>query len=80
MKAQTTIRVDKDSYHQAKEILKLLGLSYSQAVNMFNHMVVCNQGLPFESKIPNDETLQAMREAHSLEGDFVTVDDFKQEL
>jgi len=63
MKTQTTIRVDQDNYTQAKVILKYLGLSYSQAVNMFNSMIVFNKGLPFEIKIPNDETLQAMEEA-----------------
>ncbi len=78
MKTQTTIRVDQNNYTQAKVILKYLGLSYSQAVNMFNSMIVCNKGLPFEIKIPNDETLQAMEEARKLDGDFVTLDEFKK--
>ncbi|MBW1939117.1 MAG: type II toxin-antitoxin system RelB/DinJ family antitoxin, partial [Deltaproteobacteria bacterium] len=38
----------------------------------FNSMIVFNKGLPFEIKIPNDETLQAMEEAKKLDGDFVT--------
>jgi DNA-damage-inducible protein J len=75
MKTQTTIRVDQDSYIQAKTILKYLGLSYSQAINMFNSIVVCNKGLPFEIKIPNDETLRAMEEAQELNGDFVNLND-----
>lgn len=75
MKTQTTIRVDQNNYKQAKEILKYLGLSYSQAINVFNNMVVRHQGLPFDVKIPNDETLKAMSEAQHLEGDFVTIDD-----
>ena len=76
MKTQTTIRVDQENYLQAKEILKYLGLSYSQAINVFNNMVVCQKGLPFEIKIPNDETLAAMSEAEQLNGDFVSIDDF----
>ena len=78
MKTQTTIRVDQNNYTQAKAILKHLGLSYSQAINMFNSMIVFTRGLPFEIKIPNDETLQAMEEAKRLDGDFVTIDDFKK--
>ncbi len=78
MKTQTTIRVDQNNYTQAKAILKYLGLSYSQAINMFNSMIVFTRGLPFEIKIPNDETLQAMEEAKRLDGDFVTIDDFKK--
>jgi DNA-damage-inducible protein J len=76
MKTQTTIRVDQEYYLQAKEILKYLGLSYSQAINVFNNMIVCHKGLPFEIKIPTDETLAAMSEAEQLSGDFVSIDDF----
>ena len=71
MKTQTTIRVDQKNYLQAKEILKYLGLTYSQAINVFNNMIVFNKGLPFDIKIPNDETLAAMSEAEQLNGDFV---------
>ena len=78
MKTQTTIRVDQNNYTQAKAILKYLGLSYSQAINIFNSMIVFTRGLPFEIKIPNEETLQAMEEAKRLDGDFVTIDDFKK--
>jgi len=53
MKTQTTIRVDQKNYKQAKEILKYLGLSYSQAINVFNNMIICHKGLPFEIKIPD---------------------------
>ena len=76
MKTQTTIKKKKKNYLQAKEILKYLGLSYSQAINVFNNMIVCHKGLPFEIKIPNDETLAAMSEAEQLNGDFVSIDDF----
>jgi DNA-damage-inducible protein J len=76
MKTQTTIRVDQNNYKQAKEILKCLGLSYSQAINVFNNMIICHRGLPFEVKIPSDETLAAMSEAVNLEGDFVSIEDF----
>ena len=76
MKTQTTIRVDQQNYLQAKEVLKYLGLSYSQAINVFNNMIVCHKGLPFEIKIPNDETLAAMLEAEQLNGEFVSIGDF----
>ncbi len=91
MKTQTTIRVDQENYLQAKEILKYLGLTYSQilkylgltysqAINVFNNMIVCHKGLPFEIKIPNDETLAAMSEAEQLNGDFVSINDFVKPL
>ena len=40
MKTQTTIRVDESSYIQAKEILNNLGLNYSQAISVFNKMII----------------------------------------
>ena len=50
MKTQTTIRVEETSYQQAKEILSQMGLNYSQAISVFNNMIVLNKGLPFELK------------------------------
>lgn len=76
MKTQTTVRIDQKNYMQAKEILEYLGLTYSQAVNIFNNMIICHKGLPFDVKIPNDETLAAMAEAKELKGDFVSINDF----
>ncbi len=79
-KTQTTIRLEEHDYKEAKDILKYIGMSYSQAVNMFNRMVVLERGLPFEAKIPNDETLKAMKEA--MEGinlEEITLEDLKAE-
>jgi len=78
-KTQTTIRLEESDYKEAKDILKYIGMSYSQAVNMFNRMVVLERGLPFEAKIPNEETLQAMKEAMELDGEYITLDDLKRE-
>ena len=78
MKTQTTVRVDREKYAQAKEILKYLGLSYSQAINIFNSMIVSTRGIPFEVKLPNDVTLRAMKEAKELNGEFVPLDEFRE--
>ena len=68
MKTQTTIRVEETSYRQAKEILKKMGLNYSQAISVFNNMIVLNKGLPFELKIPNEATQKALHELESKKG------------
>ena len=78
-KTQTTIRLDDSDYKEAKDILKYIGMSYAQAVNMFNRMIVLNRGLPFEAKIPNEKTLTAMKEAMDLDGEYITLDDLKRE-
>ncbi len=79
-KTQTTIRLEEHDYKEAKDILKYIGMSYAQAVNMFNRMIVLERGLPFEAKIPNKETLKAMKEA--MEGinlEEITLEDLKAE-
>ena len=81
MTTQTTIRVDEVNYQLAKEILSKLGLNYSQAISVFNHMIVMNNGLPFDVKIPNKETQKALNELHHKEGkSFKNVDDLFADL
>jgi DNA-damage-inducible protein J len=77
-KMQTTIRLEEEDYKQAREILEFVGMSYAQAINMFNRMVVLNHGLPFEAKIPNKKTIAAMKEAKELKGEFITLADLER--
>lgn len=75
MKTQTTIRVDESSYNKAKEILNDLGLNYSQAISVFNKMIILNNGLPFEVKIQNNKTKKALKELENKDGKtFKTID------
>ncbi len=81
MKTQTTIRVEETSYRQAKEILNQMGLNYSQAISVFNNMIVLNKGLPFELKIPNNDTKQALHELEIREGkSFKNIDELFDDL
>jgi DNA-damage-inducible protein J len=48
---------------------------------MFYKQVQLNHGLPFEVKIPNEETIQAMNDAkHSRDMEEVTFDQLKDQL
>lgn len=53
-------RIEPEVKHNAEEILKELGLSSSQAIGMFYKQVIFSHGLPFDVKIPNEETQEAM--------------------
>lgn len=59
------MRIDSDLKNDAESLLKKLGMSMSEAVNIFFSQVVLNGGLPFNVKVPryNFETEQAMKEA-----------------
>jgi DNA-damage-inducible protein J len=79
MKTQTSIRIEKEYFQQAKEILKNLGLTYSEAVNIFTAMIVRHKGLPFEVKIPNETTQKAIKEARKGKNvENISLDEFKR--
>ncbi|HAT9052683.1 TPA: type II toxin-antitoxin system RelB/DinJ family antitoxin [Legionella pneumophila] len=46
-------------------ILKMLGVTPSQAINAFYAQIVLCKGLPFEVKLPNNLTLEAIEELES---------------
>jgi len=56
-------RMEPELKTQGEAILSAIGLSTTDAITMFFKQIVMHQGLPFEAKIPNDETLEAFREA-----------------
>ncbi|SEH05246.1 type II toxin-antitoxin system RelB/DinJ family antitoxin [Candidatus Venteria ishoeyi] len=62
-KVQTSLRIEEQSLLEAKAILAKLGLNFTDAVNIFTSMIVQNKGLPFEVKLPNEETTQVIKEA-----------------
>jgi len=66
-KSRTNVYLDSNLKKQAKEIYKHYGLSLSEAVNMFLAQSVFCRGLPFEVKIPNEITLEAMRDVETGE-------------
>ncbi len=78
-KVRTNIYLDESLKIQAKEIYKHYGITLSDAVNMFLAQSVFNQGLPFDLKIPNDKTLQAMKDVKSGENyEDITIEDLKK--
>jgi len=64
-KVQTSLRIDEDKLREAKQILRHLGLNYSEAVNIFTSMVVSRRGLPFDVALPNEKTAAAMKEVRA---------------
>ncbi len=78
-KVQTSLRLEEETFLEAKSILKSLGMNFTEAVNVFASMVVQEKGLPFEVKIPNDTTLNAMKEAEENIGETISFEAFLEE-
>ena len=62
IKETTSIKLDVEIKAKAKEIFKELGITMGEAVNIFLNQVTLHKGLPFEVKIPNEETKKAIEE------------------
>ena len=78
------MRIAPDIKSEADAILGRLGISTSDAINIFLNQVILRGGLPFDVRIPtlNETTKQALHEA---ENDinlrkFGTADDMFKEL
>jgi len=53
---------------QAEAILKKMGLSVSNSVELFYRQVVAQKGLPFDLQVPNEKTMEAIRNSRSGKG------------
>lgn len=79
-KVRTNVYLDSDMKAKAKEIFKHYGVSLSDAINMFLTQSVMERGLPFEMKIPNDETIQAIRDARAgINSETITLQELEEE-
>ena len=79
-KIRTNVYLGSDMKEQAKTIFKKYGVSLSDAINMFLTQSVMERGLPFEMKIPNDETIQAIEDARNgINADTITLEELEEE-
>ena len=71
MKKAATVqsRMNPELKQDAELILNTLGLTASQAINAFYAQIVLVRGIPFDIKMPNKETQEAMQELDSGKGE-----------
>jgi len=72
--AQINIRLEGRLRDDAERILKRLGVSISEAVNIFLSQVVLQKGFPFDVKIPNEETINALIQTERNKGNLPMYD------
>jgi DNA-damage-inducible protein J len=61
-------RIEPELKEDATRVLAENGLTLSDAVRLFLRQVVVTRGLPFEVRVPNETTLQALRESEEMSG------------
>ena len=79
------IRIEPSVKQRAEETLKDLGLSITEAINVFLNQVILNDGIPCEIRKPryNKETIQAMEDTKNgknLSKTFDNVNEMFEEL
>ena len=76
--ATVRARIDSELKKNVEEILSQIGLSTSQAINLFFKRIERERGIPFALKLPNDETLQAFQEIEEGETETMSLDAMKE--
>ena len=66
--ATINARIEPALKYQAEEILHDVGLTTAEAIRIFYVQICLNRGLPFEVKLPSEETLAAIEELESGKG------------
>jgi DNA-damage-inducible protein J len=66
--AAIQIRINRKIKVNAEHVLKCLGLTMSQAINMYLIQIITNEAIPFAIEVPNRETANAIREAKAKKG------------
>ena len=73
-------RIEPELKAQGDAVLAAIGLNISDAMTMFYRQLVMHQGLPFEAKIPNAETVAEMEEDLSTAKRYSSVDELMADL
>ncbi|MEO9697229.1 MAG: type II toxin-antitoxin system RelB/DinJ family antitoxin [Hyphomicrobiales bacterium] len=80
METRINARIDKDLKAEAEQVLAQLGLNTTDLIKLTFRQLVMRQGLPFDVKIPNDETVAALSEDLTDAPSFSSVDDLMADL
>ena len=62
------IRVEPEVKEEVEKILNTLGMTATEAINIYLKQIILNSGIPFEIKMPqfSDEMLKAVKEADEI--------------
>jgi len=66
--AMIRARMEPDLKDRAEAMLERLGLSATTAITLFYRQIIQRHGLPFELRIPDAATQDAMRDARTGRG------------
>lgn len=62
------IRINQEIKDSADDILHSMGMTMSQAINIYLAQIITNRSIPFNIEAPNKETTKAITEARAGKG------------
>ena len=83
MSSTITVRVDENIKKEANNIFREVGMDMSTAINVYLRQVIRSNGIPFavSADVPNEITLQAIKEAESGGmASFSSIDELMEDL
>tara|TARA_B100000676_G_C17198208_1_gene398185 strand:- start:140 stop:364 length:225 start_codon:yes stop_codon:yes gene_type:complete len=72
--------LDETDKTEATRLLSELGLNFNQAINIFVKQLIKHQGLPFDVRLPNQDTIDAMNEGRSNQQGFDSANKMLKEI
>ncbi len=76
-------RIEPGIKLEAEKILKTLGITTSEAINIFLRRIIMEKGLPFPVKITNTETIKVLEdiiEGINLSKEYDSIDEMFENL
>ena len=61
--AVVNVRMESELKSEVEAIFKQLGMNTTQAITMFFEQIRLHRAIPFQIKLPNQETIEAMEDA-----------------
>ena len=80
---QTSIKVDPLAWEEAKVIFKEYNLTVSDAINIFLNKVRLKKGMPFDMKLPSDNStdyLVKLKNRHLIIDKNIDIDNIMNEM
>jgi DNA-damage-inducible protein J len=66
--AMVQARIEPELKSNVEQILNSLGINTAEAINMYFKQIQHSNGIPFDVRIPNKETVRAIHAARSGKG------------
>ena len=81
--ANIQVRVEPGIKSEVERILKAIGISTSEAFNLFMRQIIMEKGIPFKLSVPNEETMRSLDNivnGQNLSKEYVDVEDMLSDL